>query len=592
MASNTSIPINQSTGASSLLAVSHSLLSIIFLLSLVTLPRHGMAAEAKAIQETPASMKSRRLSLGSRADPIEQKRPAEVPDDATLEAAGARIGKVIIRPLDVFDTGRADEDNWLFRTANRLHINTRESTLADRLLFREGDAYLGRLLEESERLLRDTRYLYDAAVRPIRYADGVVDVEVVTRDVWTLNPGVSFGRKGGKSTSGVELEELNLLGRGSQINFKQLNEVDRDITSARFVDRQLGSSWWALELEHSDFSDGGAERFLLEHPFYALDTRWAGGVSLYDTDRIDSRYDQGKRVGEYAVDNRYRSAWFGYSSGLQDNLVTRWSFGITSDDRNFSAVPGGTLKTIVPRDRKLVYPWIGVEWQENDFRALRNRDQIERTEDFQYGWSAGVKLGYSTTGLDADRNAFIFSSHAGKGFDLGRDRSLLLAATLEGRYEDGQFADTLLSTSARYYHRQSERRLFFAGLAVDAGERLDADRELMLGGDTGLRGYPLRYQGGQGRWLLTLEQRAFTNWYPFRLVHVGAAAFVDVGGTWGRDPFASNKHEILGDVGVGLRLGNSRSALGNVLHIDLAFPVNGDKSLKSMQVTIETKRSF
>jgi hypothetical protein len=92
---------------------------------------------------------------------------------------------------------------------------------------------------------------------------------------------------------------------------------------------------------------------------------------------------------------------------------------------------------------------------------------------------------------------------------------------------------------------------------------------------------------------MTLEQRFFTDWYPFRLVHVGAAAFVDVGGTWGRDPFASsNTHKVLSDVGVGLRLGNSRSGLGNVLHIDFAFPVNGDKSLKSMQVTVETKRSF
>jgi hemolysin activation/secretion protein len=115
---------------------------------------------------------------------------------------------------------------------------------------------------------------------------------------------------------------------------------------------------------------------------------------------------------------------------------------------------------------------------------------------------------------------------------------------------------------------------------------------LMLGGDTGLRGYPLRYQGGQGRWLMTLEQRAFTDWYPFRLVHVGAAAFLDVGGTWGRDPYASKTQGVLGDVGVGLRLGNSRSALGNVLHIDLAFPVNGDKSIKNMQVIVETKRSF
>ena len=540
----------------------------------------------------PAVASGFRSLLTARNDALEQNRPPDVPDDATLESAGAKIGKVTVRALDVFDTARSDEDNWLFRTANRLHINTRESTLVDRLLFKEGDVYQGRLLEESERLLRDTRYLYDAAVRPVRYADGVVDVEVVTRDVWTLNPGVSFGRKGGKSTSGIEIEELNLLGRGSQINVKQSNEVDRDITSARFVDRQLGSTWWALEAEYSDFSDGGAKRFSLEQPFYALDTHRAGGVSFFDTNRIDSRYDLGEQVAEYGVEQRLQNAWFGFSRGLQGNVVTRWTVGVTSDEWRFSKVPGSKFKSALPPDRKLVYPWAAVEWVENDFRAVRNRDQIERTEDFQYGLNAALSIGYATKGLGADRDALVFNSRASKGFELSGKRSVLLAASLNGRYEEGNFADTLLSASARYYHRQSARRLFFAGLAVDAGEKLDVDRELMLGGDTGLRGYPLRYQGGQGRWLLTLEQRAFTDWYPFRLVHVGAAAFVDVGGTWGRDPYASKTHEILGDVGVGLRLGNSRSALGNVLHIDLAFPVNGDKSLKSMQVIVETKRSF
>ena len=530
--------------------------------------------------------------VAARTDPVDRSRPADVPDDAKLEAAGARIGAVTIRALDVFDTSRPDENKWLFRTANRLHVNSRQTTIVDRLLFRVGDVYQGRLLEESERLLRDTRYLYDAVVRPVRYADGLVDIEVVTRDVWTLNPGVSFGRKGGKSTSGFELEELNVLGQGSQLNFKQLSEIDRDITSFRYVDRQLGSTWWALELEHSDFSDGGAKRVSLERPFYALDTRRAGGYSSYETDRIDTRYDRGERIAEYLVDHRFRSAWFGWSQGLQGRFVTRWSVGMTSDDRIFDPVQGSRFTTVVPQDRKLVYPWAEVEIQENDFRAVRNRDQIERTEDFQYGWRAGARLGYSSTGLGADRDALIFTSHASKGYELSDKRSLLLAASLDGRYEDGNFADTLLSASARYYHRQSERRLFYAGLSLDSGEKLDADRELMLGGDTGLRGYPLRYQGGQGRWLLTLEQRAFSDWYPFRLVHVGAAAFVDVGGTWGRDPFASGTHEILSDVGVGLRLGNSRSGLGNVLHIDFAFPINGDKSLKSMQVTVETKRSF
>jgi hypothetical protein len=45
-------------------------------------------------------------------------------------------------------------------------------------------------------------------------------------------------------------------------------------------------------------------------------------------------------------------------------------------------------------------------------------------------------------------------------------------------------------------------------------------------------------------------------------------------------------------VGLGLRLGNSRSALGNVLHVDVAFPLDGDKSISQLQFLVETQRSF
>ena len=214
----------------------------------------------------------------SRTDRLKVVRPPGVPYDITLEREGARVGQVIIKVQDIFDTTRPVENARLFRLANRWHINTRESTVLDRLLVRSGDLYRESVVRESERLLRDTRYLYDATITPTRYADGIVDLEVVTRDVWTLNPGVSFGRKGGKSTSGIEFEELNLFGRGTQVSVKQQNEVDRDIQSFRYIDNQIGSGWWSLELEHSDFSDGGAQRVVLEKPFYALDTREAYGV--------------------------------------------------------------------------------------------------------------------------------------------------------------------------------------------------------------------------------------------------------------------------------------------------------------------------
>jgi hemolysin activation/secretion protein len=134
--------------------------------------------------------------------------------------------------------------------------------------------------------------------------------------------------------------------------------------------------------------------------------------------------------------------------------------------------------------------------------------------------------------------------------------------------------------------------VFFAGLDASWSRHLDEDTQLLLGGDNGLRGYPLRYQAGTSRAVLTLEERFYTNWQPLKLANVGAAIFADSGRMWGRDPFAAAPEGWLTDVGVGLRLGSVRSGLGNILHIDVAFPLNRTNNIDAMQLSIETKRSF
>jgi hemolysin activation/secretion protein len=73
---------------------------------------------------------------------------------------------------------------------------------------------------------------------------------------------------------------------------------------------------------------------------------------------------------------------------------------------------------------------------------------------------------------------------------------------------------------------------------------------------------------------------------------VGAAVFYDMGATWGRDPLGTESRGVLRDVGFGLRLGNSRSALGNVLHLDVAIPLDGDSSINHVQFLVQTRKSF
>jgi len=121
---------------------------------------------------------------------------------------------------------------------------------------------------------------------------------------------------------------------------------------------------------------------------------------------------------------------------------------------------------------------------------------------------------------------------------------------------------------------------------------LDPDMQLLIGGDTGLRGYPLRYESGTSRALWTVEQRFYTDWYPFRLARVGGAIFSDIGRTWGHGSIGNSDPGLLKDVGIGLRLGNTRTGLGNVLHIDLAFPLDHLEGIKSFQVLIQAQQTF
>lgn len=531
-------------------------------------------------------------SIKSRAVQEQILRPADLPSDEQLEREGAIIGEVIIDPRAIFDTADPAEDRKLFRLANRLQIETRQQTIGAQLLFRAGERYQGRLLQESERILRESHYLRDAWIRPVAYRNGVVDVEVITQDVWTLNPGFSVGRKGGKNTSGFQIEDENFLGRGEQVSLGRKSGVDRDSTIFAFRDRQLWGTWWGADARYSDNSDGRTQEFTLGRPFYSLDTRWAGGIQLKNDRRVDSLYDLGEIVDRFQTRENASSIYVGFSRGLNNGWVRRWTAGFSSERLRFTAMPEASLSTLVPEDRKLQYPWVGFELLQDDFRIARNRDQIEKTEDVPLGWRAGVKLGYAAPSFGADRNAMVFAADLSKGFQFDERHTLLLNSSLIGRLDSGSLANTVAGASARYYLRQSPRRLLFMGVSTDIGSNLDLDKPITLGGDNGLRGYPLRYQGGEGRWLFTAEQRFFTNWYPFRLTHVGAAIFFDAGRTWGQNPAGTPSQGVLKDIGLGLRLGNSRSALGNVIHLDLAFPLDGDTSIDRMQFLIETKRSF
>ena len=203
-----------------------------------------------------------------------------------------------------------------------------------------------------------------------------------------------------------------------------------------------------------------------------------------------------------------------------------------------------------------------------------------------------ASVGYANEDFGADRESVLYRLEASQGFGSIQKKALLLSSSVTGRVDEGDSANTEISLNARYYNQISNKRLFFMTVDASSGRNLDLDNLVDLGGDTGLRGYPLRYQTGESRFLFTIEQRFYTDWYPFKLFRVGGAVFADAGRVWGDNPLGSQPLGWLKDVGVGLRLVPTRASGRDVIHVDIAFPLDGDQSIDSVQFLIQSKRSF
>ena len=524
--------------------------------------------------------------------PLRAQDGAENIDVAQLEAEKAVIGEIVLEKQDVFDLSNPKENNWIYRLANRWHIVTKDHVITKQILLEPGDEYSKRLADESARILRRNIYFYDVSIKPINHTDGKVDLLVTTKDVWTLSPGFSVSRKGGENKTTIDFEEVNLFGRGQLIRFARTDNVDRISKSVEFQDKNLGNSWVSTKLLYADNSDGESSYLSLIRPFFALDTRWSAGMVASNMDQRGVLYDLGEKAAEFQQEREYFTAWGGWSAGLRDGWVRRYTAGVVFDENRFSNVIDATLPPAIPADRKFVYPFFGIEVVQDSFEETTNRNQIKRTEDLLTGTHLSASIGWSDESFGADHDAILYRASVSRLFGELEQTALALSVDASGRLEGGDAENSLFSVRARFSHRFSEQNSFFTTLSTTYGHSLDLEAPVELGGDTGLRGYPLRYQSGDTKFLLSIEQRYFWDWYPLRLFRVGGAIFADVGRTWGDHPIGGEELGWLRDVGFGLRFAPTRTGSRKIIHLDIAFPLDGDASIDDVQILLESKRTF
>ncbi|HET9793810.1 MAG TPA: hypothetical protein VFS34_05050 [Thermoanaerobaculia bacterium] len=510
---------------------------------------------------------------------------------AAPDASVVRVGTIRIESNDVFSADEASK-GWVYRAANAIHIETRQSFLREQLLFREGDPLDIALLAETERNLRALPFIKTASVTASAPHDGVSDVLVVTQDAWTTEPGGSFGSKGGRTTYSFELTETDLLGRGQLLSLAYAKETERTTRSILFQDPYLFRPFWKGRIFLADNSDGRQREFELARPFYSFSAPWSADALVSRLEQEDKLYANGETATVFRQTHQELLASYGRALQSSELEANRLTGGIDFLEDSFSPIP--EQPQAVPAPRKFRYLFATFEHVENAFETLNYVNRDSRYEDFNLGSRIFARAAFSPAAFGAPANSAAGALEWSGGVLFSDDAFAQADVFVESRFDGGP-QDTILSTFAGYVRRFRLTRIpqtFVARVQFDRGWRLDPEIQFEASGATGLRGYRLHAMTGDKRLLVNVEQRFFSEREYLQLFSPGAVVFVDAGTAVPRQTSLTFS-QIKADAGIGLRIAIARAGGNNILRIDVAYPFQRDaQGRKGLLVSFSSSQAF
>ncbi|MCG8604946.1 BamA/TamA family outer membrane protein [bacterium] len=476
------------------------------------------------------------------------------------------IRKVSISRHDVFPEINS-RPRFLYEWANSLHIVTKERIIRQELLFKSGDVFDPELLEESERKLRALAYFGAAEISVAREEGQYVDISVVTQDQWsTLLSGI-IQQGGGRTILGGAVEEFNFLGYGKQI-FTEIRHERREGTqlTLRYTDPQVAGSRWTTEqtLIRGPFVKSYTAR--VARPFYSLDTKWAGGITAIISEDINRQFDRNVEFNRFRFESKGFQVFGARAFGHRFNKI-KTQLSYRALERDFS--PIDELTTAPLADDELIHSMaLAMSFENLSFVEENRLDKFVRTEDLTLGNTTIVSLGRTGIPFPKGVKRFQCLVRRQEAHEIFEKQYLFALLGFQTLFE----RDTIVSLRLKYYNKLLAQQTIAFNFEFDYTQDLEAGRQFLLGGDSGLRGYAAREFGGVHRLLLNLEDRIFT---PLNILTValGGVVFLDAGNVW-QDGETITLRDLNYSVGFGLRLGYTKSPRSRVGRIDFGWPLN------------------
>lgn len=509
-----------------------------------------------------------------------------------VSAEGKSDPELIIRDIfidnrNIFDVDTDLESGFLYRLANTLHIKSKKRTIRKYLLFSPGDSFDINVIHETERLLREKRFLHDASIVHVIHGTEV-DIYVTTKDTWSLKPKVSAGHSGGETRSELGVTDDNLLGLGIRASFGIKNNSQRRSTILKLVDDNAFDRFYHAEITAISSTDGSEHGLSLYKPFYAFNTRHSYGVKIWQQEQMNSYFIQDVKELDYRSKIEKNDIWWGVAIDFGMEGKLRTSFGLAEEYRSYVAEisPSDDYESASRFNLQLLYPYIDFSYTENKYLKTKNAYKVGITEDVYQGLMSGIRIGYLNNGVSNSSADWVVESNIHYSTSIFNSLATI-QAEFSGRLGSEGVEDGRLGISATHLIPQSDKLKLYTTYNLEKLIRPYAFSQLYIDSTSGFRGYPLYTDSGTMIEKLSIEQRYYSNWYIARVFHIGFAAFYDTGNIYDAD--GANRHYR--SAGVGIRMLNSRTSRGGVLHLDISKPMDLDGE-NGWRFRIETERYF
>ena len=490
---------------------------------------------------------------------------------ASLKLIAQENAKKVIRNIEierhVVFTDLSRKPRFIYNWANHLHIVTKESVIRQELLFKSGDEYDPEILEESERKLRSLSYFGEVTVAVTTEEETFVDVLVTTQDQWSTIVAYVFERGGGRTTFGGGIEEFNFLGLGKRIFTEITHEVSEGTQiNLRYTDPQLFSSRWTAQgnFVTGPFLKNYSARII--RPFYALDTKWAYGFTGFVRDQTRRFFANSLEVDRFR-DEKEEFQVFGARAFGGRFHKKRVQLNYRFSNKDITSLPDTTIVPL-PDDEVSHALILTATFENLSFVEETQIDKFVRVEDLTLGNVTQISLGRTGIPFPNGVKRFELRVVRREAHQIFDRQYLFLTLGVQTLFEK----NTIASLRLRYYHKFARRQTLAFNFEFDYADKLE-DSQLLLGGDSGLRGYPARAFAGDKRLLLNVEDRIFSS-LNILTVQLGGVLFFDAGNVWNEEA-SINLNDLNYSAGFGLRLGYVKSPDSRVGRIDFGWALNG-----------------